>query len=205
MFNSSTIVENIQQQKRTQQRQLAYWYFQFSNDATQKVTNLLRSLIRQLSTVSTPDGITSLWHNHNRTGSEPGNEELAGVLDEVIDSHKDQIVLIMDALDECPQTPDQPERAKLLSILLELSRAHPNLRILVTSRPEHDIHSALRQYRSIDLEVSVASDVKQFVQSSLHSGDLNVWDAEIKQEIENRLLSFETKYKLPLDDLKLFH
>lgn len=154
----------------------------------------MRSLIRQLSTTPLSDGISRLWHDHNRTGSEPGIEELAKVLDEVIDGHKEQVFIVMDALDECPQTPDQPERVRLLALLLNLSGKHSkNLHILVTSRPEHDIHSALISYPSINLEAFVASDVKHFVKSSLQSGELKVWGDDIKQEIEHGLLSIETK------------
>jgi hypothetical protein len=192
VFHSSTAIENIQ---KKEQRRLAYWYFQFSNDATQKVGSFLRSLIRQLSTTPLLDGISRLWHDHNRTGSEPGIEELAKVLDEVIESHKEQVFIVMDALDECPQTPDQPERARLLALLLNISSKHrENLHILITSRPEHDIHSALTSYPSINLEMFVASDVKHFVKSSLQSGDLKVWNVDIKQKIEDRLLSIETKW-----------
>lgn len=155
---------------------------------------MLRSLIRQLSTIPLLDGINRLWHDHNRTGSEPGSEELAKVLDELIESHKEPVFIVMDALDECPQTPDQPERVRLLDFLLNLSGKHrENLHILITSRPEHDIHSALMSYPSINLEVFVASDVKHFVKSSLQSGDLKIWSVDIKQEIEERLLSIETK------------
>lgn len=191
-IHSSTAIENIH---KKYQQQLAYWYFQFSNDSTQKIGNLLRSLIRQLSTTPLADSISLLWQNHNRTGSEPGIGELTNVLDEVISIHKQQVFIVMDALDECPQTPDQSERAKLLTLVLNLLGKHSNnLHILITSRPEHDIYSSMSSYPSINLEAFVASDVKHFVTSSLQSGDLKVWDVEIRQEIEDRLLSIETKW-----------
>jgi hypothetical protein len=194
MFHSSTAIEDIQNKER---KRLAYWYFQFNNDATQKISNMIRSFIRQLSTSVLPGGISRLWQDHNRTGSEPGIEELTQTLHEVIDSLGEEVFIVMDALDECPQTPDQPERVGLLALIFNLLGKHSeNLHILVTSRPEHDIYTRLISYPSINIEVFVEGDVKRFVKSSLQSGELKVWSDNIRQEIEDELLSIETKSAL---------
>ena len=50
------------------------------------------------------------------------------------------IYLIMDALDECPDTSEAPSpRNRILQLLEELVDLHvPSLRICITSRPEFD-------------------------------------------------------------------
>jgi hypothetical protein len=169
---------------------MAYWYFQFSDDATQSVYNMMRSIIRQLSTSPLPTAINRLWKDHKMPGSDPGMNELAKALDEVIDSLGGEVFIVMDALDEYPQ----PEREELLQVVLGLFHNHgENLHILVTSRPEHDIHSKLKSYPAMDIGTFVQNDVTQFVRNALQSGPLKVWSDNIKREIEERLLSTEER------------
>ena len=53
--------------------------------------------------------------------------------------------IILDALDECPNTPGFPApRGQVLGLVKDLVDLHlPNLHICITSRPEVDIRTAL--------------------------------------------------------------
>ncbi|KAF7967747.1 hypothetical protein HWV62_33236 [Athelia sp. TMB] len=67
------------------------------------------------------------------------------------------IVIILDALDECG---DASSRQKLLELLSnDFSMLPPQIRILITSRPEHDIKCALASRSHIHtIDLSTASD-----------------------------------------------
>ena len=187
----STVIEDLQNDRR---KRSAYWYFQFSDDATQRICNMMRSFIRQLSTSPLPAAINQLWQDHKTPGSDPGIEELAKALDEVINNLGGEVFIIMDALDECPQTPDQPARKELLARIRNLLTKHSeNLHILVTSRPEHDLYPELKSHPAINVEKFVEGDVRQFLKSALRTGDLKLWSDDIKQEIEDGLLSTEER------------
>lgn len=169
---------------------LAYWYFQFSDLATQSVCNMMRSIIRQLSSSPLPRAIYQLCERHRKAGSAPGVEELANALDEIISGLEGEVFIVIDALDECPQSIDQPERKELLSRIGHLLDKHiEHLHILATSRPEPDILSALKSYPAINVELFVEGDVKQFVKSAFQSEELNGWSDAIKHQIEDRLVS----------------
>ena len=54
------------------------------------------------------------------------------------------VLVVIDAFDEC-SAPDAPLRRMLLKLLIEHSKElPPNFRILITSRPEHDVVRAMR-------------------------------------------------------------
>ena len=56
------------------------------------------------------------------------------------------LYVVMDALDECPDSGWPSAREEVLVVLKDLVDLHlPNLRICVTSRPEVDIKSVLNQ------------------------------------------------------------
>lgn len=188
MQTSSTAIEDLQSKER-----LAYWYFQFDEEATQSTYNMIRSFIRQLSKSPLPRSIYRLWTEYKTRPGDPDIEELAKALDEIIDSFG-EVFIVIDAVDECPQTNDRPERKKLLGCIHNLLSKHStNLHVLATSRPEHDIDSELKRYPAINIETFVDGDIRYFVKSSLQSGDLQVWSDDVKRKIEEKLLSTEER------------
>jgi hypothetical protein len=86
------------------------------------------------------------------------------------------VYLIMDALDECPNTSGIPSaREQVLDLVKELVRlcVLPSLRICATSRPEVNIRNALGSlaFYSVSLhdEGGQKEDIADYIQSVVHS------------------------------------
>ena len=85
------------------------------------------------------------------------------------------IYLIMDALDECPDTSEVPSpRNRILQLLDEHAGLQiPNLRICVTSRPEFDIRDFLEPLtsRRVSLhdQCGQKQDIADYVRSVIYS------------------------------------
>ena len=83
--------------------------------------------------------------------------------------------IILDALDECPDTSSIPSpREEVLQLVEELVRLHlSDLHVCVTSRPEHDIQIVLEHLteRPVSLhdETGQKEDIANYVSSSVHS------------------------------------
>jgi hypothetical protein len=169
-------------------------YFQFSNTASQVVSNMLRSLIRQLSSSSSypKSEFRTLWDQHNRVGSQPSLQELKATLDEILQLCEGETYIILDALDECPHGSDGGERAELLDFI---SGMHSKVHLLVTSRPEPDIRRAFDRDTkyAVDIEKLTKNDVAQYVKTAIMQQDFAFWDEQEKSQIKHKLLSFEER------------
>ena len=135
------------------QASMAYFYFDFRDINKQHWRDLLPSLLTQLSSRSGPrcDILSRLYSDHDDGAQQPNDDALKRCLKEMLtvrDRHP--IYLIMDALDECPDTSEVPSpRNRILQLLEELAGLQiPNLRICVTSRPEFDIRDFLEPLTS---------------------------------------------------------
>lgn len=194
---SSTAIRDLEEICRLDQTKLiAYWYFEFGVDATQRVDAMSRSLIRQLSRSPLAPSVTDLWMEHRWRGSQPDSEAILTVLDDVLSRVSGQVYLVIDALDECPKTAYSEERESLLSLLLGLRKKHQNkIHILVTSRREGDISKHLNKFSMFDLEASLVEDVKKLVSASI-SQHLDKWSPEIKSLITDELLGSNERYVL---------
>ncbi|KAL4912624.1 hypothetical protein BDW62DRAFT_206335 [Aspergillus aurantiobrunneus] len=165
----STVIRDIEKLcEEDESKSLGYWYFQFNDDKTQSVDNMLRSLIQQLCRSPLDKSVTKAWEKHSRKNSQPNQESLLAMLGSIVTSMPSDVFVVFDALDECPQTSSQWERQDLLSILVDLATKHKeNLHILATSRPEQDITAAMGRFPSVNLEERMAKDVEIFVQARL--------------------------------------
>ena len=157
---------------------LAYFYFDFKDIDKQNLSNLLPSLLIQLSAQSDPccDILSRLYFAHNRGVRKPSDRAMAECLKEML-THEAQgpTYIIMDALDECPTTSSVPSpREEVLGLVDELVGLHiTNLHICVTSRPEHDIQVVLEPLvtRPVSLhdESGQQDDIANYVASFVHS------------------------------------
>jgi len=175
---SSAIIDDIMTSRDSGKASVAYFYFDFRDTHKQRRRNLLPSLLIQLSARSDTccDILACLYSENDRGVHKPSDRAMTKCLKDML-SHPEQCptYIIMDALDECPNTSGIPSpREEVLELVDELAGLQlPNLHICVTSRPEIDIQAVLRPLcsRPISLhdESGQKQDIVDYVRSVVHS------------------------------------
>ena len=145
---------------------MAYFYFDFRDLNKQSRRDLLPSLVTQLSDQSHRhcDILNDLYLKHGTGAQKPSEDELMQSLKDMLTlSDQLPVYLIIDALDECPDTSGMPSpREQVLDLVKELVELpSPNLRLCVTSRPEIDIRRALEPLTSLRVSLHEQSGQKQ--------------------------------------------
>ncbi|KAH9177212.1 hypothetical protein EDB89DRAFT_2200060, partial [Lactarius sanguifluus] len=174
----SAIVTHIMALRDAGLAYLAYFYFDFRDEDKQNVRNLLTSLLVQLSAYSDPcrSVISRLYSAHGNGAQQPSDDALMNCLKEALVVATDHpTYIIMDALDECPDSSGMPTpREMVLDFVEDLVRQNlPNVHICVTSRPEVDIKIALKPLAinavSIHEESGQKEDIANYVCSVVYS------------------------------------
>lgn len=174
----SAIIQHIEAQHDAKSASISYFYFDFKDTEKQNQRNLLRSLLIQLSASSNPccDIMYRVYLEHSKGTRQPSEGSLRKCLKEMLSAmtqHPNYI--IMDALDECPNTTGVPSaREEVLGLVNDLVDLRlPNLHICVTSRPEIDIRTVLEPstLRCISLhdQPGQKEDIAQYIISVVHS------------------------------------
>ena len=157
---------------------VAYFYFDFKDINKQNRRNLLLSLLVQLSARSDPccEILSRLYSTHGRGAQKPSDRAMTDCLKEMLTVPAQcPTFLIMDALDECPNTSGIPSpREQVLELIDELvGICLPNLHLCVTSRPEFDIQTVLERFqsRTVSLhdETGLKQDIIDYVTHVVHS------------------------------------
>ena len=130
---------------------------------------------------------------HDNGGRQASDKDMTQCLKEMLTlPEQGPVYLIMDALDECPDTSGVPSARELvLDLVNELvSLQHPGLHICVTSRPEVDISDALEslasQTVSLQDELGQRKDIAGYVTSVVYCGSSKVmkrWRKEDKEHV----------------------
>jgi hypothetical protein len=190
---SSTIIENINAMQKSGLATLAFFYCDFREEEKKHQRGLLSSLLVQLGHQSDSYcEILSKFHSEHKHGSQqPRDDALVRCLKELLGfPGQAPIYLILDALDECPDTSARPSpREKVLLLVEELVKSNlPNIRICVTSRPEMDIKMALDPltFHSVSLhdEFGQINDIENYIKSAISGDPKNRrWKAEDKQMV----------------------
>jgi hypothetical protein len=179
LFISSAIIEDINNMREDKSALIAYYYFDYKDASKRDVRGLLASLLFQLSDDSDRcrDVLHELYTSCRDGSTQPSDAALAGCLENMLKLPGQlPTFLIIDALDECPNTTGTPSaREEVLDFLEDLvGSSYSNLFICVTSRPEQDILTVLDPLTSASRQVSLheeggqREDIKSYVHSFVH-------------------------------------
>ena len=142
-------------------------------DEKKDLRGLLSSILFQLCDQSDSyyTILSSFYSTHRNGVQSPSNDELIQCLKDLLGlPGQAPIYLIIDALDECPNTSLLSRRDQVLLLLEDLLDSKlPNLRICVTSRPETDIKPILEPltFRSVSLhdDSGQKEDIENYIKS----------------------------------------
>jgi len=176
---------------------LVIFYYDFREDQKKGLRGLLSSMLVQLGHQSDSycDILSKLCLEHDNGLKDPSDDTLIRYSKRLLElPRQTQIFLIVDALDECLNTPAlSSPREKVLMFLKDVIDSNlPNLRICVTSRPEVDIEAILRPltFRSISLhdEHGQEEDIKNYIESIVNENTkMQRWSSGHKQLVIKRL------------------
>ena len=148
MSLSAAIIQEVQTLCKGGLASIAYFYFDFRDLNKQSRRNLLPSLLVQLSTQSSPycDVLYRLYLEHDEGSRAPSEVALMQCFkDMLMIPNQPPIYIILDALDECPNSSGIPSpREQVLTLSKDLNDLRlPHLHLCITSRPEFDIRATL--------------------------------------------------------------
>ena len=178
MSHSSAIIQGIQTLCKAGLGSIAYFYFDFRDLDKQNRRNLLPSLLVQLSAQSSSrcDILHRLYLEHDNGTQKPTEAALTQCLKDMLTiPYQPPIYIILDALDECPNSYGVPSpRWQVLSLVEQLMDLRlPHLHVCVTSRPEFDIRVTLGRLalHSVSLhdESGQRDDIVNYVRSVVYA------------------------------------
>ena len=179
------------------QASLAFFYFDFrDNDKKQDLRNFITSRLVQLSTHSSLC-CKLISHIHSRHGNgrqQPSIDALETCLRDMLKAIVQQpIYVIVDALDECPNSSGIPNPREVVLDLLEsiINMNLPNLHICVTGRTEADIQDVLGPFASIISlhdEAGHRRDIHSYVSRFVSSDrTMRRWQSDQKELVVEEL------------------
>ncbi|KAM0258592.1 hypothetical protein ACHAQJ_003763 [Trichoderma viride] len=194
---SSSVINYINDQYKSDPlTAVAYFYFSFTDSQKQEVDVMLASIIKQISAhrPNIPQPVQQL-NEYKVSGRRPDTQTLITALKATLLGFS-AVYIIIDALDECPAI--NGERRKLLKVLSKmLNEATGSLHLLLTSRKESDINTAMIPHisRSFSYELDLLAyrrtlddDIGLFIDSILASDDYESWPQEVKAEARSSLI-----------------
>jgi hypothetical protein len=177
---------------------MAYFFFDFKDTGKQDSRALLSSVIVQLSRSSQSfyDILSNFHSVHQKGLHQPSIGALTKCLEDMIKTSGDiPVYLVLDAVDECPNTKGIPSsRRQVLDLVEKLVKWNGPLHLCITSRPEFDIQTSLKLLTSssnqicLDDHIGQQKDIIKFVRESVYSDtNMQTWRDEIKQLVIDRL------------------
>jgi hypothetical protein len=196
---SSAIIQDsdIQGMRAAGLATTAYYYFDFRDVKKQDRYGLLSSLLSQLSAESDScyEVFSQLYADNAGGARKPTRSALSKCLKDMLSlPGQGQIFLIVDALDECPNSSGTPSaREEVLALIEELVDLElPNVHLCVTSRPEIDVRMVLEPLTSLKIslhdEIGQKEDILEYIRSVVRSDRrMRRWKEEDKHLVVDTL------------------
>ena len=175
---SSAIIQDIEGLRAAGLAIMAYYYFDFRDIRKQDRCGLLSSLLSQLSIKSDACyEVLSHFYSENASGTRrPDSDALTRCIRDMLSlSGQGPIYVVIDALDECPDTSGTPSaREDVLELIDELIGLNlPNVHLCVASRPEIDIRIALEPLKPLEIslhdEDGQKNDITEYIKFIIYS------------------------------------
>jgi hypothetical protein len=196
---SSAIIQDIERASNRGSAHLSYFFFDFTDAGKQDVRAFLSSVLVQLSSQSTSFSniLLEFYAAHHRGSQQPSDGALRECLEKILKFPSSvPIYVIVDALDECPDTSGvQSPREKVLAVVEELVGLRlPNLRLCITSRPDVDIRNVLGPLTSTSNRISLhdedgqKKDIVDYINSVVYSDKkIMRWEEKDKELVVKTL------------------
>jgi hypothetical protein len=161
---------------------LAYYYFDFRDVKKQDCYGLLSSLISHLSVESDSrfNILSQLYSDHGRGIRKPDIDALKKCMTDMLSLPGEApIYIIVDAIDECPNSSGTPSAREDVLGLIEglVGMKLSNVHLCVASRPEMDIRMVLEPLTSLKISLHDESgqkeDIIKYIKSVVRS-DRNI-------------------------------
>ncbi|KAI9791524.1 MAG: hypothetical protein M1816_003868 [Peltula sp. TS41687] len=192
---SSTIIRELDSMESF--RPMLYFYFTFAETDKQSLDSMIRSLIDQLYSKCSDarKELDSLFSACGDGHQQPTTESLCTTFLQMVEQ-VGEVWIVLDALDECHTSKGKRTKGMLSWIRELLSSEKGTVHILMTSRPEQDIESDVRQWARDDNLVpiqgdDVSNDIRAYIYTRIREDDdLKRWRSrpEVQNEIEARLM-----------------
>jgi hypothetical protein len=133
----------------------------------QLTNNLFGSILQQLvqRRGHLSDSIRSVYNNHINRQTRPSTSEYSRLLETEVESFS-KVFVVLDALDECAEGNER--RHTLLS---ELRKAQPHVRLLITSRPHvTDVPCYFEDYATLEVHAH-DEDIETYVDRRIMGHD----------------------------------
>lgn len=176
---------------------IVFFYFDFRDRGKQEARHLLSSALVQLCDQSDKffEILSTLYKEHGNGIRQPSEDRLMRCLESMLRLlGQGELYLIIDALDECPNSSGYPTpREQALACLNTLINLRlPHIHFCITSRPEIDIRAVLEPLAIFNLslheQVGQNCDIVDYINHFVHS-DPRVcrWREEDKQLVVDTL------------------
>jgi len=194
---SSSVIQEVEHLRDTGLALMTYFYCDFRDSKKQEVSDLLASLVAQLSARSDACNsiLSSLYSEYDAGSRRPSDNALMDCLEKMLKSEgQPTIYIIIDALDESPNSLGVvPARKRILDVVQKLVDLQlTNVRTCATSRPEADIQAALTSFASHTVslhdEEGQKKDIADYVRSIVYSDwNMRKWRTEEKDMVIDSL------------------
>ena len=191
----SAIIDDIKRKHAIGLANIAYYYFDFRDPKKQDCYGLLSSLIFQLSVQSDSccDILSKLYSDNGPVLTPTLNALKTCIMDMLSQPRQGPIFMIVDGLDECPNSSGTPSaRAEVLDLIKELIGLQlTNVHLCVASRLEVDILTILgplNPYQiSLHDEAGQEADIIAYIKSLVNSNKAPDWTEEDEKLVINTL------------------
>ena len=191
----SAIIDDVKSKHTIGLADIAYYYFDFRDSKKQDCDGLISSLVLQLSVQldSCSKILSKLYSDHGPILTPTLIALKTCIKDMLNQPGQGPIYIIVDGLDECPNSPGtRSARGEVLELIKELADLQlPNVHLCVASRPEMDIRKALESLDTLQLslhdEPGQEADIVTYIKSVVNSNNVPDWTEEDENLVVNTL------------------